>query len=150
MKIALKDIVPHKPPMLLLDKIVKQHDNVIICETKISEHSIFYDNNINGIYAWVGIEFMAQAIAAYAGILHYPAEPELGLLLSVRKFVTEKTCFSVGEILTIRAEKEYMHDSVGVFNGAIIIEGEQVASARLNTIVPPQDKIDAILQGKKS
>ncbi len=149
MNIAIEKIMPHKAPMLVLDKIIEKKDDAAICEVTISSQSIFYHKEIQGIYAWVGIEFMAQTIGAYAGMMHYPGEPELGLILSVRQFTTSKAYFALGETLTVIAEKEFMQDNVGVFNTSILINGETVATARLNTIVPPKDKLEKILRGEK-
>ncbi len=146
---SLDDILLHSPPMRLIDSITELDPDYIRCKVTINEASIFYDSTIQGIYAWVGVELMAQAVAAYAGSHKAQTKPALGLLLSVRKFQTQQPYFKLGQELTIVAHKDYVHEMVGVFNCEIFIDGKLIASAKLNTIEPPADKITAILKGQK-
>jgi hypothetical protein len=52
--------------------------------------------------------------------------------------------------LTVLAKREYLADNIGVFQCTISINNTVVASGKLNTILPPKDQLNAILQGKKS
>jgi predicted hotdog family 3-hydroxylacyl-ACP dehydratase len=149
MNIDLDTLLPHAKPMLLLDELVDNDAASVTCKVTIAKDSIFYDSKAAGIYAWVGIEYMAQAIGVFAGLHHYPEPPVLGLLLSVRKFKTTQALFKNGQQLFIVAHKHYSHDNIGVFNCEIKIDNQIIATATLNTIVPPKDKLDAILRGKK-
>ena len=145
----LDTIFLHSKPMRLIDAVIKLDPDYIHCHIEISADNIFYDKTINGIYAWVGMEYMAQAVAAYAGSHKEQVEPSLGLLLSVRTFKTSQPYFKVGQELLVIANKEYIYDMVGVFNCEIIVDDVLVSSAKLSTIEPPPNKIEAILKGQK-
>ncbi len=149
MRTDLDTIFLHQTPMRLIHTIAACDTDAITCQVVIRADSIFYDSTIDGIYAWVGIEYMAQAVAAFAGLHKEQVQPALGLLLSVRTFQTQYYYFKVGQLLEVRAHKEYIFEGVGVFNCDITIEGKVIASAKLSTIEPPHDKIESILQGQK-
>lgn len=60
----IAEILPHKPPMLLLDDIVEIDLNKKYVKTsfKVTDKNIFFDKSVNGIPSICGIEFMAQTI----------------------------------------------------------------------------------------
>ena len=63
----LTKILPHKPPMILLDDILEVdiEQNKLIAMFKVEPNKVFYERKL-GINTLVGIEFMAQAIGCYA------------------------------------------------------------------------------------
>src|SRR5450830_981789 len=77
-------LVPHAAPMLLLDRVLRVDAETLCAEVAIRPDSLFYGER--GIGAWVGIEYMAQAIAAYAGYhAQQRGEPvKIGFLLGAR------------------------------------------------------------------
>ena len=65
---ALPDIrrlVPHAGPMVLLDRLLAVDEETLCAEVTIDADTLFCDGREVG--AWVGVEYMAQAIAAHAG-----------------------------------------------------------------------------------
>ena len=90
--------------------------------------------------AWVGIELMAQSVAAYAGCrARSEGNPvELGFLLGTRKFECNVEHFPAGAELQIHALRSLEDDNgMGVFECHIHGAGIH-ASARLNVFRPPQ------------
>jgi predicted hotdog family 3-hydroxylacyl-ACP dehydratase len=150
----IEQVIPQKEGMKLIDRIIEFSDEQIVCESIIQKNNLFYDSKINGVYSWVGVEFMAQAIAAYAGCSKYQENTNnkhsIGFLLSVRKFSTTQDYFKCDDKLIIKAEKIYLSDGVGVFLGEIIINKKTIASAKLNTYQPGKDKVEQILKGNHS
>ena len=142
-------IIPHQPPMRLIDEVLFADDDTVRCRLTIREDNIFYDSNIGGVYTWIGIEIMAQTVAAFAGIGKPGQAPKIGFLLSVRKYTHQREYFALGEELIISAKKDFLHENIGVFSCDITIEHKLVASVILNIIEPPADKVEGILRGQK-
>ena len=65
--LAIAQLIPHRPPMLLLDRIIEADFEHVIVETVIREGSTFYQSGC-GVPALVGIEYMAQAAATLGGL----------------------------------------------------------------------------------
>ncbi|MNG09287.1 hypothetical protein D3C84_927030 [compost metagenome] len=90
--------------------------------------------------AWVGIELMAQSVAAYAGCrARQQGRPvELGFLLGTRKFECNVEHFPAGAHLRIHALRSLEDDNgMGVFECHLRGPGIH-AMARLNVFRPPQ------------
>ena len=63
---AVRSVVPHGPPMILLDRIVDAGEGFVRCEVDIRPESLFvHDGRVRNV---VGLEYMAQCIAVYAGL----------------------------------------------------------------------------------
>lgn len=63
---SVAQLVPHSGKMSLLDNIVEYGDDWLSAEVCITADSMFADEK--GVPGWVGLEYMAQAVAAYAGL----------------------------------------------------------------------------------
>jgi predicted hotdog family 3-hydroxylacyl-ACP dehydratase len=90
--------------------------------------------------AWVGIELMAQSVAAYAGCQARQAglPVTLGFLLGTRNFQCNVERFPAGSELQIQALRSLQDDNgMGVFECQLDGPGIQ-AVARLNVFCPPQ------------
>ena len=62
----LKQLLPHDHPMILIDNIVACREHGLTATVTIHERSPFVETD--GVPSWIGIEYMGQAIAAYAGL----------------------------------------------------------------------------------
>lgn len=133
------DLLPHAGDMILIDEVLGFGDEEI--RTRISVKSGGLFNRPDGsLPAWVGVELMAQSVAAYAGCqARAKGEAvELGFLLGTRKFECNVEHFPVGSELIIHAQRSLQDDSgMGVFECHLSGPGIE-ASARLNVYRPPQ------------
>ncbi|EAN8120814.1 3-hydroxylacyl-ACP dehydratase, partial [Salmonella enterica] len=89
---------------------------------------------------WLGLELMAQSVAAYAGCqARRQGRPvEMGFLLGTRKFECNVEAFPAGAQLHIHALRSLEDENgMGVFECHLRGEGID-ASARLNVYRPPQ------------
>ena len=147
----LEGIIPHRPPMRLIDRLDEVNEDKAICIAYISAEHVFYDKQIKGVYAWVGIEMMAQASAALAYFQGDEAAhaPRRGFMISVRNFKAQCTSFSEGATLTIISKKEMISDPLGVFLCEIHQSGSCVASAKFSAYQPSDDEFEQIVKGKK-
>lgn len=132
----IDELVPHSGTMSLLDKVVEYGEDWLTAEVTISPETLFLTND--AVPAWVGVEYMAQTIAAFAGILAktHQQDVKLGFLLGTRKYTTSVSSFPIGTRLIIRVEKELQSDDgLGVFNCSIDADNISV-TARLNVFQP--------------
>ena len=107
------DLLPHAPPMALLSRTLLVSDEAYEAEVDILESSLFCSQG--AVPAWVGIEYMAQAIAAFAGAeaLRRGEGVKVGFLLGSREYHCSAPYFKVGSTLSIRVKK-VIHDPSGL------------------------------------
>ena len=135
----LAELLPHAGDMILIDAIERFDDEQIFTRLTVKPDGLF--NLPDGsLPAWVGVELMAQSVAAFAGC-HARQKgnpPELGFLLGTRKFECNVEAFAAGSELTIHGLRSLEDDNgMGVFECHIHGDGIH-ASARLNVFRPPQ------------
>lgn len=129
-------LIPHSGKMVLLDRIIEYDDNSLTAELVVRDDGLL--GNDKTVPAWAGIEYMAQAIAAYAGIMAKRAgEPiKLGYLLGTRRYNSNVAEFKVGSMIIVKISKIIENNNVGAFECKI--QGADVEiSANLNVYQPP-------------
>lgn len=130
------ELVPHSGHMSLLDEVVSFSEETLTARVVIGPQTTFLRDG--AVPAWVGIEYMAQAIAAWAGSGEKQAggEPKVGFLLGTRKFSSSCAAFPQGAELTIHIERELQDDSgLGSFQCSLTFDDQQ-QQARLNVFQP--------------
>jgi predicted hotdog family 3-hydroxylacyl-ACP dehydratase len=133
---TIDELIPHSGCMVLLDRIVAHDHQSLTAELVVRDDGLFGDHE--AVPAWVGIEYMAQTIAAYVGVRAREANDpiRLGFLLGTRRYLTNVGIFKVGAVLTIQADKIYQDEGLGVFDCRI--HGLDVEiTAKLNVYQPP-------------
>ena len=146
--LPVADLVPHRGTMSWLDRILSVDTERVVAEADIAEDSLFLRDG--QLAAWIGIEYMAQTIAAWAG---HRAHREgravaLGFLVGTRRYDVHRQSFKVGECLRIEANCELMADNgLGMFACRILVGGELAASANLSVFEPPEG--GAFMDSKK-
>lgn len=112
----LDELLPHSGKMLLLDEVVDCGEDWLVSMVKITEHSQFVEAGF--VSALVVIEYMAQSIAALAGIRskNKAESVRVGLLLGSRKFDSNVESIPVGVDLHIHIEEMFSEENgLGVF-----------------------------------
>jgi 3-oxoacyl-[acyl-carrier-protein] synthase-1 len=109
------DVVPHRPPMLLLDRVLSYDGERVVCELVLTPDSPFCDGA--EVPAIVGVEYMAQAIATGAGLSARDKgqPPRVGFLLGCRSLTLAVDSFSVGDRLTVEARRTWGENDIGSF-----------------------------------
>ena len=133
------ELLPHAGDMILLDAVEAFDADSIDAHVKVKPGGLF--NLPDGsLPAWVGVEIMAQTVAAFAGCQARQAglPVELGFLLGTRHFQCDVERFPVGTVLRIRALRSLQDDNgMGVFE--CHLDGPGIhAEARLNVFRPPE------------
>ncbi|MES2048360.1 MAG: hotdog family protein [Pseudomonadota bacterium] len=147
---AIRSLVPHSGAMVLLDRVVFVDDEKLSAEVNITRDTVFFDGD--GVAAWVGIEYMAQAIAAHAGYLSgLRGDPvKVGFLLGARRYECSRASFPLGSVLKISVQKILQAENgLGAFECRIDDSQDSTATAvALATITVFQpENVDDFLQG---
>jgi predicted hotdog family 3-hydroxylacyl-ACP dehydratase len=135
----IAELIPHAGDMILVDQVLRFSDEDIETSLIVRAGGLF--NQADGsLPAWVGIELMAQSVAAYAGCqAQLAGQPvQLGFLLGTRNFQCNVERFPAGAELHIHAHCSLQDDNgMGVFQ--CLLRGPGIeAEARLNVFCPPQ------------
>jgi predicted hotdog family 3-hydroxylacyl-ACP dehydratase len=137
-KIDIEDVVPHRGRMLMVDKLLSSNPDSVIVSAEIRGDNLFADQH--GVPTWVGIEYMAQAIAAWAGCraLARNEPAKIGFLLGTRRYNTTCQHFTVGMQLRIEATRELFGDNgLGMFSCRILDGDIELANAHVSVFEPP-------------
>lgn len=135
----MAELVPHAGALRLLDSAIEGDQESLVAQVQIREDSLFFDGE--GVGAWVGIEYMAQAVAAWAGwrARLTGGEPSIGFLLGSRSFRCHVPRFALGQVLRVQAQRQFQADNgLGQFDCSLSIDGQCVAEAAL-TVFQPED-----------
>ena len=134
----IEHLLPHRPPMILLDRMVEAMEKGSTCEVTIGPQTLFLESA--GVPAFVGLEYMAQAVAAYGGYQSYLAgEPiAVGLLLGTPQLKTYCQFFDRGQTLKIQVTHVWGHHELMQFHCTIqeAMTGKLLQEADLNVFKP--------------
>ncbi len=137
----IADLLPHDAPMVLLDRVLSASDDELLAEVGIRPGIPFARDNGN-VPAWLGIEYMAQAIGALTGLKKraQSAPINTGYLVSCRDYRCEVPEFACGERLLVKVtEKLVLDDRIGAYDCEIKAQ-DVIASARLSVYEQSPDK----------
>jgi len=129
----LENILCHRRPMIFLDDVLENGHDYLVAGIKIRDGIPFYQPQ-QGVPAWVGLEYMAQSIAALAGIRARDAGKRvpLGLIIGCRDYRCDNGMFAPGVDLRVSiTELVAEDDSFGSFDCKIEDPG-LVAQARVS------------------
>ena len=147
--IDIEAVVPHRGRMRLVDHLLANDPDTVTVSAEIRPDNLFAD--AHGVPVWVGIEYMAQAIAAWAGChaLSKRQPVKIGFLLGTRRYDCHCQHFAFGAQLRIEATRELFGDNgLGMFS-CRILEGEtELARAHVSVFEPPDP--EAFLDGQNS
>lgn len=134
----IEELLTHRGNMLLLDRVIGFGPDGIRVEAKV-DGKAWYADASGAMPAWIGIELMAQAIAAQVGLVarERGLPPRQGLLLGTRSFVARRPAFGENEILVVGAKEVFQEtNGLGAFDATIELAGEVVAEATLKVFEP--------------
>lgn len=133
----LFELIPHRPPMLLINRIEEVHANRSSAWVFVTNSSSFFETG-KGVPSWIGLEYMGQTAALIAGhqLKQGLIEPHLGFLLGTRSFVSEYEYFPENSKLLITCEeKAVLGNEMATFSCEIYNqskEGTRLVTATLS------------------
>ena len=136
--IDIESVIPHRGRIRMVDQLLANDADSVSVSAGIRTDNLFAD--AHGVPVWVGIEYMAQAIAAWAGCraLERNEPVKIGFLLGTRRYDSACQHFRFGAQLRIEAKREIFGDNgLGMF-ACRILEGEtELARAHVSVFEPP-------------
>ncbi len=137
----LAEILPHNPPMILLDRVEEASDEEATCSLTLAPGSPFVEQG--SVPAVVATEYMAQSVAAYAGVkAHRKGDPvRAGYVIGAQTIDLAVDSFWVAQTLVIHARRIWGDDSLGKFECSVTCDGDRVAEAVLTVF---QGDIDPV------
>jgi len=135
---TVDELVPHTGTMSLLSEITGYGDDWLSARVDITPGAMFADDR--GVPAWVGLEYMAQAIGAYAGLQERMKgqEPKLGFLLGTRKYPAPVDYFLHDTSVQVKVTKNMQAEN-GLCSFDCLLWGEGFESSASLNIFQPQD-----------
>jgi predicted hotdog family 3-hydroxylacyl-ACP dehydratase len=134
----IESLVPHRAPMLWLEALVAASEDAVEVAARVpNERATLSDEP--GMPAWLGIELMAQAVAAHVGFRGWRAgkPPKPGVLLGCRAYRVSAPRFGAGESLRVLARVAYLDEGgFGAYDCRICAAGADLASATLKVYEP--------------
>ena len=146
---AITSLIPHRPPMVMLDRVLGVTDESLRAEVTITAQSVFFDENEQAVGAWLGIEFMAQTIAAFEGFqANTRGEAvKVGFLLGTRRYETHCAGFGIGSVLQVEAHRILEHENgLAAFECRITDVNQQLLASATVTVFKP-DNVHQFLEG---
>ncbi len=136
--LPIENYVPHRGAMLLIDRLLAADEESAVAEVTVPRDGLFLHDA--GMPSWVGIEYMAQTVAAWAGwcARQKGRAVQIGFLLGSRRYETAQAFFAPGTLLTVSVRCELMGDNgLGMFDCRIEADGgKELATARISVFEP--------------
>jgi predicted hotdog family 3-hydroxylacyl-ACP dehydratase len=109
----IEAILPHRGTMLLVDAVSACTDETLTAHATVRGDAWYADAD-GAMPAWIGIELMAQAIAAHVGLLAMRAggKARPGVLLGSRSYKAHRPAFARDAHLRIEA-RELLRSEAG-------------------------------------
>ena len=133
----IENYVPHRGAMLLLEKLLSADAESAVAQVTVPRDGLFLQDA--GMPAWVGLEYMAQTVAAWAGWQSVQAggAVKLGFLLGTRKYQCAQSFFAPGSVLRVSVRCELIGENgLGMFDCQIHAQDAEVATARISVYEP--------------
>lgn len=138
---SVAELLPQAGAMVLLDGILEIGEGHIVAELTVRDDGLFAGPG-ETVPAWVGMEYMAQTVAAYSGYRRRcrGEAVDLGFLLGTRLYECSSAGFPPGAKLRVRADSEIEGlNGLSVF--ACRLEGDGItAAAKLNVFLPADSR----------
>jgi predicted hotdog family 3-hydroxylacyl-ACP dehydratase len=143
----IKSLVPHSGTMSLLDTLLAADAESLSARVGITPQTLFCEDGAVG--AWVGVEYMAQAVAAHAGYkARLRGEPvRVGFLLGTRRYSCAVPAFAAGSTLDIQVRCALQGETgLGAFDCRIVDaqHGTELATATITVFQP--ENVEEFLQ----
>lgn len=132
-------LLPHRAPNLLISGVTECTTDHVAAYADILPGQ-WYSNANGDMPAWVGIELMAQTIAAFVGMegRRNGRPPKIGYLLGTRAYRCDQARFPAHTRIDIKANLVFRDDSgLGAFDCTLHHNGMQIADATLKVYETP-------------
>lgn len=137
----IEELLPHRGNMLLLARMLAADDESATCEA-IPDARAWYAEADGAMPAWIGIELMAQTIAAHVALIARRAgkPPHPGVLLGTRACKVTLDRFPAAQALHVSAHLSYRDESgLGAYDCTLADAGGTTLASAAVTVFEPAD-----------
>lgn len=131
----LEELLPHRPPMLLLDALVAAEDKAVTCRVTLREGAPFV--RAGRASALLALEYFAQAVAALFAFKARSADaPPFrgGVLLGARELELAAPHLRVGDTLDVTCREHWASGPVAHYQCALHRGDERVAAGAITVL----------------
>ncbi len=133
---ALHTILPHRPPMILIDELLEYSEHEVVCGVTVREGEPFVADG--RVPALISIEYFAQTVAAFFGYRgRDQSEPFMGMLLGARELDLRVDYFAVGDALRVTGRLTWTGGALAQFACELRQGDEVLARAAINVLQTP-------------
>ncbi|MDC0721932.1 ApeP family dehydratase [Nannocystis bainbridge] len=130
----LDEILPHRPPMLLLDALTAAEAESATCRATVRAGAPFVVGE--RVSSLIALEYFAQTVAA---LFAYKARsgaggPFRGLLLGARDLELAASHLRVGDVLDVHCREQWASGPVAQFHCTLNRGGEQLATGAVTVL----------------
>ncbi len=113
----VEEVLPHKGTMILIDGILDYGEDFLKSWVDI-KHQNHFKNRNGEIPSWIGLEYIAQTIGAFAGVkARGSGKPvKIGFLIAARKYMINYPMFRSDQKIRIEVKLKYTDNILGAFN----------------------------------
>lgn len=125
-------VLPHQAPMILIDELLSATETTLTARVLLRDDSPFVqDGRVSSLIA---VEYMAQSIAAMAGLRRWGRgeEVKLGFLLGCRELAIEIPELRTGDDLTVEVRETWTTEELGHFQCSVTRGAQLVAAGVLS------------------
>jgi predicted hotdog family 3-hydroxylacyl-ACP dehydratase len=145
-----RPLVPHAEPMVFLDRLLTSDEKQTRCSVRVEAIPMFRDPR-GGLPGWVGLEPMAQCIAAHGGLeaRRRGHAPRIGFLLGCRRLRVDTDRLRPGVGYAVSATQVWGADEGLVSFDCELFEragGLRLLAGRINAYLPAD--ASAIVEGR--
>lgn len=131
---SVASLLVHEPPMRLIDEVVGESPNGLVCRTRITDDFVFLREGEVDVV--VCLELVAQAVGCCVGLaeVRKSEAPRGGLVVGCRdaRFNVEKLL--LGDELYIRVERQWVREPAASFIGEVVRNDEVLAKVEISVI----------------
>ena len=129
----LAELVPHEPPMLLVDELVEWTPERAHVRATLRSGGPFVEEG--QVSATALVEYMAQSVAVAEGMSRRVAgRPGVGLLLGSRELEFEVESVPVGATVDIFVEQRFASDQMAAYACELRRDDERAVAGVLNVM----------------
>ena len=134
------EILPQRGRMMLLSAVLEHSDEHTVCAVEVGADGPFVTAD-GAVPALMGIEYMAQCVAAHAGLRGRAKgeEPRVGFLIGARRLdFRSRTGFRVGQRLIVEVTRAWGEEEFAMFACRLRDAGSQavIVEGHLNVFLP--------------
>lgn len=130
----LADLLPHRPPMLLLDALTAAADTSVACAVTVKDGAPFVEGGRAS--SLLAVEYFAQAVAALFAFkaLGSPDPFKGGVLLGVRDLELDVPHLAVGDALAVTCREQWASGPVAHYQCALHRGAERLAAGAITVL----------------